>query len=753
MENFELPKEKVDKVKEEASGGQQLHQGEFDTVAGKLKRDHDSLDDFEHLEHESSPVHELLGQDAGIRTQQVQDIFAQLVDVPRAVGETHPKSSIDKHDYPETQRSLLDSSLPAAERDLLPAPATPPPSADFVKRTLDDVLDKPIHDVADILGEINAAQAPKPFQTFQPALVSQVDPKAASLDFMESERSREPYQPRSGSNFNQDKKPLDSPNSQGKLFGEDLFTSDKVSGIAGDLTSGLQRALEAQVAEAKTTTVKKSESVEEVFEDLAQAALKMPEVQDMIDPKEDLFSLDDAEDNFKGAVSKDLDRNLFDQKQHDSYVQLNKSPPATMTQENSAKLLAELDFDGGDLKLPPKTDDQDFFDEIKSSVLPAPQKSPEIDFLQDEPTHHRDTKEHANHEQQPLWSVEKPEKFEKRDSPEKLEERELTPEPPTKALPPIPRDATPEPISSGTPEPFEIVAGKGAPSATEKYEFSSDFIANEIGSGQNKFHQAGAETGDSEFESEPESSCPFVPPTSRLTQPEPSAKTEPKKQEKSSPSAAGMCYRKDPIEEIAPKEIFREMGLVEALIYWRDPKKSGIVFGAILGVLLSLAYFSLISVLAYVSLITLTGTVAFRVYKTVLQAVQKTSDGHPFKDVLDIDLTVPAEKVHDVADVAVAHANAAIAELRRLFLVEDLVDSIKFGVLLWCLTYLGAWFNGMTLIIIGVVALFSLPKVYETNKTQIDQNVDLVRGKINELTAKVKAAIPLGKKAEPTKEE
>lgn len=70
---------------------------------------------------------------------------------------------------------------------------------------------------------------------------------------------------------------------------------------------------------------------------------------------------------------------------------------------------------------------------------------------------------------------------------------------------------------------------------------------------------------------------------------------------------------------------------VAALIYWRDPKKSGIVFGAILGVLLSLAYFSLISVLAYISLLTLTFTVAFRIYKTVLQAIQKTSDGHPFK--------------------------------------------------------------------------------------------------------------------------
>ncbi|XP_076659277.1 reticulon isoform X3 [Halictus rubicundus] len=191
---------------------------------------------------------------------------------------------------------------------------------------------------------------------------------------------------------------------------------------------------------------------------------------------------------------------------------------------------------------------------------------------------------------------------------------------------------------------------------------------------------------------------------------------------------------------------------VADLIYYRDPKKTGAVFGAILCVLLSLASFSLISVLAYVSLLTLTGTVAFRIYKTVFQAIQKTSDGHPFKDILELDLTVPAEKVHEVADVAVAHANAAVNELRRLFLVEDFVDSLKFGVFLWCLTYVGSWFNGLTLLILQVVSLFTLPKVYEMNKAQIDQNLALVYGNINELTAKVKAAIPLGKK-EPVKEE
>lgn len=79
------------------------------------------------------------------------------------------------------------------------------------------------------------------------------------------------------------------------------------------------------------------------------------------------------------------------------------------------------------------------------------------------------------------------------------------------------------------------------------------------------------------------------------------------------------------------------------------------------------------------------------------------------RDILDLDLTLPTEKVHEVADVAVAHANAAVGELRRLFLVEDFVDSLKFASLLWCLTYVGSWFNGMTLIIIGKYFFFSPP--------------------------------------------
>jgi len=191
--------------------------------------------------------------------------------------------------------------------------------------------------------------------------------------------------------------------------------------------------------------------------------------------------------------------------------------------------------------------------------------------------------------------------------------------------------------------------------------------------------------------------------------------------------------------------LFSKEHLVD-LIYWRDQRKSGIVLGAVLAILISLTVASFISVMSYASLAVLTITLSFRLYKNILQAVQKTQLGHPFKEFLEADVTVPAEKVHEVADLTAARLNATLVELRRLFLVEDLVDSVKFALALWVLTYVGSWFNGLTLVILGVVRLFSLPKVYETHQDKIDQNLDFVRGKINEVVEKVQAVVPIGKK-------
>lgn len=66
-----------------------------------------------------------------------------------------------------------------------------------------------------------------------------------------------------------------------------------------------------------------------------------------------------------------------------------------------------------------------------------------------------------------------------------------------------------------------------------------------------------------------------------------------------------------------------------------------------------------------------------------------------------MELILPQEKVEKAAVVSTAHINAVLSELRRLFLVEDFVETAKFALALWVLTYLGSWFNGITIAVIG----------------------------------------------------
>ncbi|XP_054153054.1 reticulon-3-like isoform X2 [Oppia nitens] len=183
-------------------------------------------------------------------------------------------------------------------------------------------------------------------------------------------------------------------------------------------------------------------------------------------------------------------------------------------------------------------------------------------------------------------------------------------------------------------------------------------------------------------------------------------------------------------------------GTLAELVYWRDPKKSGPVFGVGLIILLSLTVFSIISVVAYASLAALSVSLSFRIYKNILQAVQKTNEGHPFKEYLEVEITPSPERIHQIVDNLLSHLNCTLNKLRSVFLVEDIIDSLKFVVLFWCLTYIGSWFNGLTLIILAYLALFSLPKVYELNKTQIDQYISLATTQINDITEKIRSKIP-----------
>lgn len=58
------------------------------------------------------------------------------------------------------------------------------------------------------------------------------------------------------------------------------------------------------------------------------------------------------------------------------------------------------------------------------------------------------------------------------------------------------------------------------------------------------------------------------------------------------------------------------------------------------------------------------------------------------------------------------------------------------------LTYIGSWFNMLTLVILGWIALFATPKLYQQNQAQVDQVLGQVMAQVEDAKSKVLALIP-----------
>lgn len=184
------------------------------------------------------------------------------------------------------------------------------------------------------------------------------------------------------------------------------------------------------------------------------------------------------------------------------------------------------------------------------------------------------------------------------------------------------------------------------------------------------------------------------------------------------------------------------LSAVQELVYWREPKKSAGVFGGSLLVLFALATCSAISVVSYVLLALLCITITFRVYKSIIQAIQKSDEGHPFKNLMERDITISPERFRKHVDYALTHINRGLLEARRLILVDDVVDSLKLAGVMWLLTFVGAVFNGVTILILADIIFFSTPLVYEKNKTVIDRYIELIRTQVESKLAKLQDKLP-----------
>ncbi|KAF5903753.1 reticulon-2-like, partial [Clarias magur] len=191
------------------------------------------------------------------------------------------------------------------------------------------------------------------------------------------------------------------------------------------------------------------------------------------------------------------------------------------------------------------------------------------------------------------------------------------------------------------------------------------------------------------------------------------------------------CARGGQKKPVGSKECREERGFgvetakmaskVTDLLYWRNVGKTGLVFTGLVVGLASLFQLSAISILSNLGLGIMAFTLPVRLLFKTMDLVRLNDGTHPFQSYLDEDSTLTDETTVRVVEKIVLLIATLITELKRLFFIDSIIDSLKFIVLLYLLTCVGVKANGLTLLIAGVICAFSLPMGYKLQQGRIDR--------------------------------
>jgi len=179
------------------------------------------------------------------------------------------------------------------------------------------------------------------------------------------------------------------------------------------------------------------------------------------------------------------------------------------------------------------------------------------------------------------------------------------------------------------------------------------------------------------------------------------------------------------------------------LLYWKDPAKSAAVFLPVFAVLTALLCWSLFYVLAWTGLTVLLGVASLRALDFVMSKLGKPNPlGDPIATIKKVDVVVSEEAMGNMLGSALATLNAATNKTKQIVLFQDVLETVKFAGWCYSMTYIGSWFNASTLVLLGWVAAFVLPKLYLNNKAVVDEIFGKVMVQVNSIKEKVGGTPP-----------
>ncbi|XP_047463881.1 reticulon-2b [Mugil cephalus] len=181
-------------------------------------------------------------------------------------------------------------------------------------------------------------------------------------------------------------------------------------------------------------------------------------------------------------------------------------------------------------------------------------------------------------------------------------------------------------------------------------------------------------------------------------------------------------------EERGASRIAAEMAtkLVD-LVYWRSMRRTCVVFTGLVVGLASLFQLSAITVLSHVCLGIMCITFPLRLYYKLLELLRWNPGVHPFQSYLDHDSSLTDKETVMLVEEVVLLIAFAVTEIKRLIFIDSMIDSIKFVVLLYLLSYVGILTNGLTLVITAVIAIFSFPLLYKKQQVRIRRTMRTIR--------------------------
>jgi len=165
---------------------------------------------------------------------------------------------------------------------------------------------------------------------------------------------------------------------------------------------------------------------------------------------------------------------------------------------------------------------------------------------------------------------------------------------------------------------------------------------------------------------------------------------------------------------------------VSSLIKWDDQKKSGIVFASGIVALYLLKTYTLLGLLSYVLLYSTSLCTSWVLVKNIITAIQQSQNQqaqvtHPFQQFLDkVPVAISDDQARKIASILCKSINQSVNYVVDLVLAKSSSQSAAFALCLYLCSGIFASYEFLSLAMFFWVCIFTLPKVYQLKKTEID---------------------------------